>query len=89
MLCMIVNRTRPDLSASQREELGRLAQDFYDNVPEGVTLHGDWAATDGSCTFSVVEVEESALLERVQEPFRRFVDMEVVPVVAVRGWGKR
>jgi hypothetical protein len=89
MLYMIVNRTHTDLTKDQWEELGKLAQEFYDNIPEGVTLHGDWAATDGSCTFSLLEADDVQLIENIQEPFRPYVDMELVPVQRISGWGKR
>ena len=89
MLYMIINRTRKDLNPEQMAALGRLAQGFYESVPEGITLLGDWAAADGSRTFALMECEDASLLERVQAPFRAYVDMEVVPVVRVAGWGKR
>ena len=89
MLFMLINRTRTDLSPEQYAELGRLAQGFYDNIPDGVRLHGDWAANDRSRTFALLEAEDPALLEQIQAPFQGFVDIEVVPVTAVTGWGKR
>lgn len=84
---MVINRTRPGLSGEDLAALGRLAQDFYDRIPPGLTLHGDWAATDYSRTFALLETEDPALLEQVQAPFRAYVDMEVVPVTPVTGWG--
>lgn len=89
MLYMIINRTRTDLTQPQMAELGTLAQGFYDRIPPGLTLHNDWAATDYSRTFALMETDDPALLEAVQAPFRPYVDMEVVPVHAVTGWGKR
>lgn len=89
MLFMIVNRTRTDLTPEEWAELGELAQGFYGSIPEGITLHGDWAARDGSRTFALLESEDLESVERVQAPFRRFVDMEVVPVERVAGWGQR
>jgi len=89
MLYMIINRTRPGLGQGELEDLGRIAQDFYDNVPTGITLHGDWTALDYSRTFALLETEHEALLDQVQAPFRKYVDMEVIPVAAVSGWGRR
>lgn len=89
MLYMLINRTRKDLTGEQYQQLGKLAQDFYDNIPAGVVLHGDWAASDQSCTFALMESDDPKLIERIQEPFRGFVDIEVIPVTAVTGWGKR
>jgi hypothetical protein len=86
---MIINSTRKDLAPEEMSELVRLASDFYENLPAGITLHGDWAAVDGSRTFALLEADEPALVDRIQEPFRRFVDMEVVPLERITGWGRR
>jgi hypothetical protein len=89
MLFMIVNLTRKDLSQEEMSELIRLAGGFYENMPSGITLHGDWAAMDGSRTYALLEADDPTLVEQIQEPFRPYVDMEVVPVERVKGWGKR
>ena len=89
MLYMIINRTRKDLRPDEMTELARLAQGFYTNVPQGLRLLGDWAAADGSRTFALMECDDPELLERVQAPFRVYVDMDVVPVARVTGWGTR
>lgn len=89
MLYMLINRTRKDLTAEQYRQLGELAQGFYDNIPEGLILHGDWAANDQSCTFALMETEDPGLLDHIRQPFQGFVDIEVIPVTAVTGWGKR
>ena len=86
MLYMIVNRTRTNLTAADYEQLGALAQAFYTNIPSGVRILGDWAATDGACTFALVEVPHPGVLEQVQAPFRPYVDMESVAVQPVTGW---
>jgi hypothetical protein len=86
MLYMLINRTRPDLSAEQYAELGRLAQGFYDDIPQGIEVLGDWAAADGSRTFTLIQTEDAKLLERVQEPFRPYVDIETVMLTPVTGW---
>lgn len=89
MLFMIVNRTRQNLTPEEATELASLAQSFYQNIPEGIVLHGDWAASDRSCTFSLLEADSREALEQIQEPFRRFVDMDLVAVERVTGWGER
>ena len=86
---MLINKTRKDLSADQYQELGKLAQDFYDNIPEGVTLLNDWAANDQSCTFALMESENPELIKQIQLPFKGFVDIQVIPVTTVSGWQKR
>ena len=89
MLYMLINRTRTDLTKEQFEQLGKLAQDFYDNIPEGVTLNNDWAANDGSCTFALMETDNLELLQQIQAPFRSFVDIETISVTPIKGWGNR
>lgn len=86
MLYMLINRTRPGLTAEDFAQLGKLAQGFYDGIPAGLVLHNDWAATDGSQSFALLETDDPALLERIQAPFRPYVDMELVPVTPVTGW---
>jgi hypothetical protein len=86
MMYLLINRTRPDLAPDQYEELGRLAQAFYDHIPDGVQLHGDFAANDGSRTFTLIETDDPSLLDKIQAPFRPFVDIETVPVTPISGW---
>jgi hypothetical protein len=86
MLYMIVNRTRTDLSGEDFQRLEALAKAFYGTIPEGMRILGDWAATDGSRTFALVDVQDPALLEQVQAPFRPYVDMESAPVQPLSGW---
>lgn len=89
MLYMLINKTRKDLTQEQFQALGKLAQNFYDNIPDGITLHGDWAANDQSCTFALMETDDLQLLDNIQQPFKGMVDIDVVPVTAVSGWNKR
>lgn len=89
MLYMLISRTRSDLSPDQYQQLGQMAQGFYDRIPVGLKLHGDWAANDRSRTFALLETNDPALLAQIQEPFRAYVDMELVPVTAISGWNKR
>jgi len=89
MLYMLINKTRKDLTSEQYQQLGKLAQNFYDNIPEGVTLLNDWAANDQSCTFALMESENPELIDQIQLPFKGLVDIQVIPVTAVTGWNKR
>lgn len=86
---MLINKTRKDLTSEQYQQLGKLAQNFYDNIPEGVTLLNDWAANDQSCTFALMESENPELIDQIQLPFKGLVDIQVIPVTAVTGWNKR
>lgn len=86
MLYMLVNRTRPDLPVEAWSRLAELARTFYADVPEGLTLHGDWSALDGSGGFALLETEDPALVERLAAPFEPYVEIRVVPVRVVTGW---
>lgn len=88
MLYMLISRTRPNLGPDDYRALGQLAQAFYENIPAGLRLRGDWAAQDGSRSFALLETGDPALLEQVQAPFRPYVDMELLPVRPVSGWGQ-
>ena len=86
MLFMLINQTRSDLSPEEFQTLGELAKAFYANIPENVTLHADWAALDQSRTFALMEAEHQGAIDEIQEPFRPFVDIEIVPVRKISGW---
>lgn len=86
MLFLLTNRTRPTLTPAQYGELAGLAKAFYAGIPPYVTIRGEWAATDQSRNYTLLEAPDLATVERIQAPFRPFVDMEIVPVVALAGW---
>lgn len=86
MLFMLINRTRTDLSPEEFQNLGELAKVFYANIPDGVTLHTDWAALDQSRTFALMEANDQSVIDEIQEPFRPYVNIEIVPVRKISGW---
>jgi len=86
MLFLLTNRTRPTLTPAQYGELAGLAKAFYAGIPPDVTIRGEWAATDQSRNYTLLEAPDLATVERIQAPFRPYVDMEIVPVVALSGW---
>ncbi len=86
MLFMLVNKTRTDLSREEFAHLGELAKEFYANIPADVTLHDDWAAVDGSKTFALMEADDESVIEKIQSPFRAYVDIEIVSVRKLSGW---
>lgn len=86
MLFLLTNRTRRTLTPEQYGELAVLAKEFYAGIPPDVKIRGEWAATDQSRNYTLLEAPDLATVERIQAPFRPFVDMEIVPVVAFSGW---
>lgn len=88
LVFVIVSRTRTNLLPDEFAELGRLDKAFYEDPPLGISLYGDRGATEGSRMFALIEAELQGLLRQVQEPFRRFVDMALVPVKPLQGWSR-
>jgi len=86
MLILLINRTKPGLTPEQYGQLAERAKAFYANVPAGVGIRGEWAATDYSRNFSLLEAPDVATVERMAAPFREFVDVEVIPVNEIKGW---
>ena len=86
MLYFLINRTRAGLTPEQYGRLAELAKAFYADIPPGVTLRGEWAATDYSRNFSLLEAPDAASVERMAAPFRDYVDVDIVPVNATAGW---
>lgn len=86
MLFLLTNRTRPNLSAAQYGELAALAKAFYAAMPAAVTIRGEWAATDQSHNYSLIEAPDIETVHRIQAPFKRFTETVIVPVTAISGW---
>ena len=86
MQYLIINRTRSGLSPDAYAELANRAKAFYSNIPEGLVLQGNWTEHGGSRTIALLETENPAMVEAIQTPFREFVDIEVIPLVAVEGF---
>jgi len=86
MLFLLTNRTRPNLTAAEYGELATLAKAFYASIPEGVTIHGEWAAIDRSHNYSLLEAPDMETVRRIQAPFERFTETLIVPVATISGW---
>lgn len=86
MLFLLTNRTRANLSATQFQELAVLAKAFYASMPPEVTLRGEWAATDRSHNYSLLEAPDIETVQRLQAPFEHFTETVIVPVNAITGW---
>ena len=86
MLFMLINKTRTDLSSEEFARLGELAKEFYANIPGDVTLQHNWAAVDGSIAYALIEADDRSVIEKIQSPFRPYVDIEIVSVRKLSGW---
>ena len=86
MLFLLTNRTRANLSSTQFNELAVLAKAFYASIPTDVKIRGEWAATDQSHNYSLLEAPDIETVQRLQAPFDRFTESVIVPVVAISGW---
>ena len=86
MLFLLTNRTRPNLSAAQYGELAALAKRFYASIPADVAIRGEWAATDQSHNYTLLEAPDIDTVRRIQAPFTDFTETVIVPVTAITGW---
>ena len=86
MLFLLTNRTRPDLSAADYDELATLAKAFYASIPAAVKIRGEWAAVDRSHNYTLLEAPDIETVRRIQAPFERFTETVIVPVTAISGW---
>ena len=86
MLFLLTNRTRANLTPEQYGELAALAKVFYASIPAGVTIRGEWAATDQSHNYTLLDAPDLATVQRMQAPFARFTDTVIVPVTTLSGW---
>ena len=85
MLFLLTNRTRPNLSAADYGELGRLAKEFYASIPFDVKICGEWAATDQSHNYTLLEAPDIETVRRIQAPFERLTETVIVPVITSSG----
>ena len=51
-----------------------------------VALRGEWAATDRSHNYSLLEAPDIETVQRLQAPFEHFTETVIVPVNAITGW---
>jgi len=86
MLFLLTNRTRANLTPEQYGELAAAAKVFYASIPAGVTIRGEWAATDQSHNYTLLEAPDLATVQRMQAPFAKFTDTVIVPVTELSGW---
>lgn len=86
MLFLLTNRTRANLSTTQYSELAVLAKAFYASIPTDVKIRGEWAATDQSRNYSLLEAPDLETVQRLQAPFEKFTETVIVSVVAITGW---
>jgi hypothetical protein len=86
MLFLLTNRTRPNLTAAEYGELATLAKAFYASIPADVRIRGEWAATDQSHNYTLLEAPDVETVRRIQAPFARFTETAIVPVITISGW---
>jgi len=72
MLFMLTNRTKPGLAPAEYGELATLAKQFYASIPPEVNIRGEWAASDRSINYTLLEASDIEVVRRIQEPFARF-----------------
>ena len=86
MLFLLTNRSLPNLSAAQYGELAAAAKAFYASIPADVVIRGEWAATDQSHNYTLLEAPDIDTVRCIQAPFERFAETVIVPVTSISGW---
>ena len=86
MLFLLTNRTRPNLTGTQYGELAAAAKAFYASIPADVKIRGEWAATDQSHNYTLLEAPDIDTVRRIQVPFEKFTETVIVPVTTISGW---
>lgn len=86
MLFLLTNRSRANLNAAQYGELAAAAKAFYASIPADVKIRGEWAATDQSHNYTLLEAPDIETVRRIQAPFEPFTETLIVPVTAMSGW---
>lgn len=86
MLFLLTNRSRANLNAAQYGELAAAAKAFYASIPADVKIRGEWAATDQSHNYTLLEAPDIETVRRIQAPFEPFTETLIVPVTTMSGW---
>jgi hypothetical protein len=86
MFFLLTNRTRLNLTATQYGELAAAAKVFYASIPADVKIRGEWAATDQSHNYTLLEAPDIETVRRIQAPFENFTETVIVPVTPISGW---
>ena len=80
MIFILVNETKSGLSGEDYKVLGGMMNDFYDNIPAGIRLVGDYATLDRKRNFAILETDSADKVEKLKAPFEKYVNIEVIPV---------
>lgn len=80
MLFILINETRSGLTEDEQKVLAGMMNSFYDNIPAGVSLVGDYATLDWKKNFAILEADSIDKIEALKAPFDKYVKIEVIPV---------
>lgn len=80
MIFILINETKSGLTEEDYKVLGGMMNDFYDNIPAGIRLVGDYATLDRKKNFAILETDSAEKVEQLKAPFEKYVDIEVIPV---------
>ncbi|MBI4844445.1 MAG: DUF3303 family protein [Nitrospirae bacterium] len=80
MLFILINQTKSGLTEDDYKTLAGMMNGFYDNIPAGVRLVGDYAALDWTKNFAILEADSIEKINALKAPFEKYVNIEVIPV---------
>ena len=80
MLYLLINETKSGLTGEDYKILGGLMGCFYDDIPPGIRLVGDYATLDKKKNFAILEADSVEKINDLKAPFDKYVNIEVIPV---------
>lgn len=80
MLFLLINETKKELREEDYRILSGIMNDFYNNIPPGIRLVGDYVTLDKKKNFAIIESDSMEKIEELKSPFERYVNIEVIPV---------
>jgi len=80
MLFLLINETKSGLTEEDYRILGGLMGRFYNDIPSGIRLVGDYATPDKKKNFAILEADSVEKINELKAPFDKYVDIEVIPV---------
>ena len=80
MLFILINETRSGLTQEDFKALGGMMSNFYENIPAGIRLVGDYATLDKKKNFAILEAETLDDINALKAPFEKYVNIQVISV---------
>lgn len=80
MVFILINETRSGLTGEDYKALGEMMSNFYENIPPGIRLVGDYATLDKTKNFAILEADTLEDINALKAPFEKYVNIQVIQV---------